>query len=835
MKSIIVKTSIIAMITCVLLVQNATVLTTIPTTNADSLSFSDQVIKMNNVSTISLLDAQFLMQDQGRIIAFTFLIKNTGNKELSLNDYWVRLRATNGKSFTTKISEQDKSLKAISANSSDTITFYSIVDKDTKLNEFVFDIVEWDFSAPNYERKLGSIQFPKGSSVSTPVNKEKLSVFGNSKLNFKIDQVIMTQDQNNAYLQINYQIRNNGLNSADLSKLNLLIQTDSLAVYPLDVSVFASNPLRSGEQKIYTLNVALPKHLIDKSLDFVTAIKEEANGVMLPIASLQIPLTKDNTITPIDKTKHTFINGQKINTFLESAFLSKVQDKTTINIHYAIRNVGLESVDYPNMAFSILTANGVTYPLTIKKTAENSTKLIPQIREVLEVEGILPADIDLNQAQIVVFTGANEKSEGYVLGSYLFRTSQQLGAIGSSYKYNNYNIKLESIQRVASTDKDTLIADLVITNKGSESSTVPMLGGYFMINGVKLNVEAKKITLNNNVTIAPGQSINLLVYSNIPYSTSITNISFILTNQTSSDANSHKHLFQFTSNTINEIASIQENETYSTKIVGQRSDVNIKRSRLINFEDSQIFYVELDLTNKEARASKIAELGGYLSNDLGEIIPVSFSQTNNQIRANGRVLISGWAKVPQSFKDSKMEFVMGQKVGTTGSENDEESSATGIIIKPVKYKLNFDSTAINTSFSNIAIGGYELSLSKIHASLHVTGMFTVSGVKLQTNYSLKRDKSYDLIAGDHKVLVEFVDQNTGKPTYSKQFGIGATQAQETILKPTEDGTLEIIFEDEHIQNKIQKYDDYVINIYTVIQDAKILLASKQLKWFQTTQ
>src|SRR5690606_7442603 len=118
------------------------------------------------------------------------------------------LKTNSGKTYTTKISEQDKNLKAIAPKSSKTITYYSIVDNAANLTDFKFDIVMWDFSVPSYERRLGSIQYPTGLNEKTPIYKDKLMQYGNTSLSSKIAHYTFTEDSNSTYLQINYQIEN---------------------------------------------------------------------------------------------------------------------------------------------------------------------------------------------------------------------------------------------------------------------------------------------------------------------------------------------------------------------------------------------------------------------------------------------------------------------------------------------------------------------------------------------------------------------------------------------------------------------------------------------------
>lgn len=832
MKSKLARASIVAVTACALLTSNGIMMNNIPVVHAAAtVNVSNKTVSLSATSTIALQDAQFLMQEQGRILAFTFTITNKGNRELPLADYWIRAKTTNGKSFSTKISDQDKNVKAIAPNSSRTLTYYTTVDKSTKLTDLIFDVIKWDFSVSNYESKLGSISIPKGTSELTPLYKEKAIKVGSLNVTSKISHYTLTSDTNNAYLQINYWLKNEGFNNVELNKLNYFIQTNSQAVYPISINAEEASVIRAGEQKLFTLNVTLPKNLIGSTLSLVTAIKDEAGGIMLPLAALKIPGTKDTTNTGIGNVKKTYMNGQPLNTFLDTAQVTKIMDKTNITLKWAIRNIGKESVEYPNFSFALMTKEGVSYPLNYKKSSDSVNKLLPQIREVVQIEGDLPLNIDLTSAKLVVNVSSAEGKPGYVMGAYQFKTTQQTGQIGSTYKYGNYEVKLNAVHRTASSDQDVLVADMQITNKGSDSVSVPLIGGYFMVNGVKLNSETLRYAMDNKVTLGANQSTNVMVYASIPYTADIKKLTFVVEDQSSGDAKQNKQIYQYTTEVLNEIRASNSETGYTVEKEGQRSSFTMKNSVLYSSEEADFYYVEFDANNLEARAALLGEVGGYLTNNNGEVIPVTFANTTSRIRSNGKVLLTGWAKLPRNFDKTSVQFIFGQKI--TPSE-DENKTTNQVIIKPIKYNLDLNQqTQVKNTLENISFAGHQLSLKKVNAMLYVTGMYTVSGLKLSLDYTLIKDNTYDLVTGDHNLMIEFVDQSAGKVTYSKKLALNSTQTDNTVLKLGKDMPIELIFEDSEIQSKVQSYDNYVLNVYDVFQDAKILIASKELKWFQT--
>lgn len=823
------KASVVAVTTCALLLQGSVVVHKTEYASAASISNStvSKSIKLNANSTIAIHNAQFLMQDSGRVLAYTVQITNNGNSELSLDDYWIRVKTNSGKSFSTKISELDKNIKTVAPRSSKTITYYSYVDNSTKLSDFLFEIIAWDFSVANYERQLGIIQYPKGTSEQTAINNSASLLINNMKLLASVSQYTMTQDNTNAYLQINFKIENQGLNVVDLTNLNLFVQTSDSAVYSINAGDISGVILQPKQQRLFTMHVALPKSLLGKPLTLVPAIKEATSGVMLPAASFALPAVKDTTYTDSGKAKAIYISGEQVNTFVDNAFFERNNASSNVSIQFALRNTGKQAVNYPSLSFSIVTADGVVYPLDYKKSDEALTKLLPGLREGINISGTVPSSVDLSKTKLLVRGGVEEKSEGYVLGSYQFVSSQQAGTIGSTYKYGDYGVKINSITRTATASDDVLVADIEVTNLSDNSKIVPNFSGYFMINGVKLDLTTNKAALDSKVTIAPRSTYNFVVYTSIPYTTSIDNVSFILSDKPTG-SESEKTVYRFNGQKLSEIDSLNSSGVYSLNIAGRHAEAKLTRTALYSGLTENYFYAEFDVTNKESRSTQLSDYNGYLTDETGEVIPVTFSEMKQKTSVNGKVLVSAWAKVKKGTEIENYDFVFGQTVSNSGEEEKENN----LIIKPVKLKLDGNDTdGIKTSLTDIPLPGYDLSLHRVNAILNVEGMYTVTGLKLLFDYNLEREESYDYIAGDHKLMIEFVDQGSGKATYSKQFSLTVPANGEERLQEAINQSMEIKFEDTLIQSKIQAYDKYKLNVYHVFQDAKILIASKDLKWF----
>ncbi|MBW7452697.1 hypothetical protein ACFOLF_19570 [Paenibacillus sepulcri] len=818
-------------------------------------AISSKIVKLTGSSYLNIRDAHFLMQEKGKVLAFSVAITNNGSTQLDLIDYWLRVKTKSGKSFKSTITEADKTKTTVAPKSTQYLTYYTVVDNQTKISDLTFEVVKWDFSVANYERRLGMIQYPANTTDQIPAFKDTVMLYNNNKIRSAIKQSYITKDANNAYLTINFLLENVGLQSADLSKMNFFIQTDSMSVYNVSSSLEGAS-IQPKERKIVTLHATLPLVVADKPLSFIASLNDDVSKVQLPSGVFALPATKAAAVTPAGATRMFYMDGTPINTKTGSAFLTQGSDKNQVSIDYTLTNTGTASIANPNLDYFLVTSSGTSYPLTFTK--EENGVLLPKIDKVVTLTGEIPSTIKPESSQLLVKTTATEKEKSYIIGSYYLKSTSQQGSLQSSFAYNDYTVKLDSVARSPLEDNDVLMANLTITNNSDVSKQVPSLSGYFMVNGVKIGTEQKAVGLDESVTIAPGASYEEVVYSEIPYTTAIDKITFVSTEPVQDKEG--KQLYQFSGQTLSETPIRNIDVPYDVTSVGKRASVKVTRSAVFAGEQKNNFYVELEAVNKETRAALIANLGGYIQDKNGVIVPVQFAEVKEKLSPNGKALVSAWAQVSKNFDTTSYQFIIGQSLvapNDTGSPPDTGGGTGGgagtgagtggtgtgtptqipVIVKPVSYTLNgTDAQGTKQGLTGITFGGYTLDIHHVNAYLNVAGEYDVQGLKMMFDYNLSKDKQYDYIAGDHKLMFEFVNKDTLKTTYSKQYALGTAGTDEELLKEAAESTpLTIIFTDKDIQANVQKYEDYTLNVYDVFQNTKLLIATKDLKWFTPSE
>jgi len=788
-----------------------------------------KIIRLNESSQLFIRNVYMLNQAKGKVMAFTATLTNNGSKELDLNDYMIRVKTKSGKSFKATLTEAGNRANIIPAKTSKNLTYFVLVDQQTKTEDILFEIVMWDFNAPNYERHLGVVGYPFSFSENVQPFKDKVLLYDNTKLRSAIKQVMISRDESYSYMTINFLLENVGFQTTDLSKARFALQTESMTVFDLDAGDLSQITIQPQERKIVTLNAQIPISVAGRKMDLVGAIEDATNGVRIPLGTFEMPNVQVSPATPALQPKLLYVSGNPITHTLGQAFTSESDQGKSIVMEYTFLNESTAAVTLPDLEFTLKDKDGTSYPLTYEL---EDKRLLPKIEKTITLTGEIPSTLDPNAVQMVVRTAPAGGKNGSLVGIFNVMTGSNQGNVESAFVHNGYEIKVNAIQRIPSSVADVVAADLLIKNNTAQHKAIPSFSGYFLINGVKVNAESFRVALDNSISIAPGETYNLVVYTQIPYTTSIDTIQFALTD--AANAQQAKTLYRFSSNGIAEIGKKSIDAIYEIEGVGRKSAVNIYKAGLYDNEKEKVMYVELDYENKESRAGTVVPISGYVSNVDGEIYDLQFTNYTGKIKANGKVILSGWAVLPKEFSNQDVELVIGQSVkGNAGDSNDAQEN---VIVKAQGFELKEDRLAgTQNSLINIPFHQYRFSMRNIYLNLGASPQGNqIDGLTLTFNYDLGRDAEARETAEAHKLILEIVNQDTKKATFSTEFEFDTLPGSNSLKEGT-GFTKTVTFQDNDISSKIDTYGSYVLNVYDQIGEQKIRLATKELRWFRTEQ
>ncbi|UQZ82981.1 hypothetical protein SK3146_02141 [Paenibacillus konkukensis] len=193
-----------------------------------------------SVGTVSLADNRYfelkdwsVLADNGaNNITFTVSVHNDSAADLMFHDYWVHLLTPSGSPITLNVWLQDKEIDRIAPHSAQNIRFYATVGDQTNLSELSVEFIQWDFSRPNFERRLGAIAVPAGYVTAAGSSREVR--MGDIPVRTVIKQRSMRQDEKNYHTTIVYEMTNAGAKSAAVPAYSFAIRTLEGFMYPLD-------------------------------------------------------------------------------------------------------------------------------------------------------------------------------------------------------------------------------------------------------------------------------------------------------------------------------------------------------------------------------------------------------------------------------------------------------------------------------------------------------------------------------------------------------------------------------------------------------------------------
>lgn len=787
--------------------------------SADSIQdvLAKQQIKITQNAVLTIKESQLLVQEQGKLLAFTVAIKNSGTTSINLLDYWVSVKNKSDKKFKLKLSEMDKNKGTVVPGATTYLTYYAFVDSETRIEDIVYEVVKWDFSQPNYERLLGTITTPAKTNGTTDAFKASEVLINNSNVTGALKSYVATKDQANTNATLRFKLINTSSKSVDISKINFHVQTSDWSVYKAE-AYLEKQSLAPKESIIILLDVTIPNSELAKKLTLVPALIDETNKIELPVGAYALPSLK--ATTPIGKNKsHTLqIENEQIKTLVASSEVAENDGRQEAIVKFNVTNTGKKTLNGSQLEFTLETSAGTQYPLEYKK--EDVTKLLPNIETVYELKGFVPNEINLNSSKLIVKNVIADGTKNFTLGTYALSGDELPSSSGNVYRTRDYEVNLISVNRVPDQVDDYLVTQLAITNTSDKAIKIPQLTGYYMADGVKVETSTSEVALDFSINLAPKATHQFIVYTKIPYTTEIGNVAFVLTQK--SENQTSKSLFEYKAQ-IPETVGQSIKSPYIIENIGKRANVNIKYSSINESHGNPYFYGEFELTNKETRASNVTQLGGYLEDANGVLVPITFTGIEERVLPNGKVLYAAYGQLPNQFNSSKYKLYLGQALPIGSSEKSET-----LLINPVAYNMSTQSQ-LNSSLQSIQFGGYTLDITEVQTGIKITNELIYEGIDLKLKYNLERNKEYQYTPKDQKIMIELVDQGPAKATYSKEYTL--SESGEDNLDIGAEIRLPIFFEDAKLMTKINSFQSYVVNIYTTFGNEKLLIASKEIKWF----
>lgn len=764
-----------------------------PTVSAEGKALGQ--IAINSNSYIELHQVLEFEGDQNKIVTFDVSFVNNGNNDIQLIDYWAQLKNKAGASYSIQLTEESSKLTEIVANSTSRLTFYSMVPKTEKINNLIFEWIQWDFSTANYQRKLGQIVVPVSYTYVNPAGEPgAININGTSiKTSAAITSVIEGIENND--IELTLELENSGSRGVTLPEYSYYIRTKDDLIYKLDKPESTDSILQPRIEKELVMTTTIPNS-IELGTELQLVMTQTQGSVELPVG--YFALAKSDRIS-LFSSKVISLNNSELSVSAERASVS--EDKFTVVLNY--ENTGNQDITLPTYLFVLEDNEGKRYILTSELTetsinAKESREVI--LTTTLTSEEVNPLDL------LLIMEKKDAEKEAEYVATFELPT---ISGLSKSYNYTNddgtYKVTLNGLQRLPYGDQDLLAADVTITNTTTHILPLIDLSAYIKMNGLEINNEdIVMVNKDNIISLAANASTNIIIYTKIPYTYVFDNMTLGLEEKVSEQSTKTIAIFKET-NTSFALPVIADSATYTIDNVGKRANLKVMDSYTYSGDYTDLFYTEVELENTEKRLTDIVNLVGYYKTSEDVYYPASITEVKDKVLPNGKLLLALWSKLPKGYELNELDIIIGEQASAEDAE---------AFIKAVQLEIR-GSDAVAKKINNMSLYPYNVQLSNF------IGRIQEEERRIEFDYEVAKDYKYALVQGDHKLVIEIVDTDD-KIQYNKELTL------ETDLELGED-SYEFSIPFKNIRSY---FGGFTVNVYDQFDGHKRLIASDHLSWNQ---
>ncbi len=687
----------------------------LPVAAAESLLNSTQAdipaidsVSFNENQSVALSDISMYPDGKNNRVTFTLTFTNNSYTDMDFINYWVRLQSNSGLNYSVNLLAADKDKNRITAQSSESFSFYANVGKDVSLQDLRFKLIQWDFSVAGYERALGTLQVPADFTLETKVGQSRTVWINQLKTSSKAESMRVTKRDKANQVSFKFFLKNTDIQPLTLPDLQYKLKTSNGLLYPLKATV----------------------------------------------------LTKDAIVQPLEEKEGVLSGSVPAEVSLDGAQLVITRTETINN--------------------SAVTTAMAYYELVEKKTE-------PQDQAATE---------------------------------QLFMTDN-----------GTYGALVNHFHRVPWEDKDIVILDVTITNRGSESVPVPQLGSYLMFDD-SIKVESKNVRMDKAIALKPGETTNIQITGKVPYTYEFDQMKLVLQEL-------NKEGDKISASDITEMFVKADQYDSPMVAVGDAfiTDSNLmdKVSYTVNHvkkyssEAESIYVAQVEVKNLEKRQLELSSLVGYFKLPDGVTVSAMNIAGKNKVAPNGKAFVYFYTVVPEAYDLEGSSLIMGRAV-SEGKLLEGEAKADSYV-NAVTFGLPVEDKTVQNNLKNVPIGHYSLTLQKLKTTVD----YQQNRVNLGFDYQLKKELLLATDPATHKVEIEMVDPD-GRVSMTQIYDLekGSTPlllgSQSTKISEVE----------ENLVYDLSKLKKYTINIYDLMQveggeyNFKRLIASKKFDWFITS-
>lgn len=670
---------------------------------------------------------------------------------------------------------------------------------------------------------LMSLVIPVMAATSVPAL-NKVSLGGNSTAEIK--QINLFPNGGTKTAAFTLSIYNGG--STDLLFIDYWVKLQSKSGSSFNVKVIDQdkdkNRIAAKTSQDFTFYSEVSNSLdVDDLIVKVIKWDFSVSSFERTLGQISIP-TGYTGINATQTAKTLDIDGVKIELSFSDVILANRDGNLQASTNLTLVNKGQRKALIPStLKVFIQTTEGYVYELS--GNFENLS-VDPQLKSNVQLKATLPGTLKSQNWKLILVQNDATSKLNIPIAAFPGRVGTSTGgSIASkttkfSTKAGTYNVKLNGIQKMPWGDEDIITAELVISNPGKITLALPIMTGDFILEGVSTGSDnTKLVQLDNVMNLRAGAEATIILYVKVPYTYEYDDVELILETKDTKEATTAFTVASFKYDT-QELALpvIGKDQIHVLDNVGKKANITVEDAYMFNGVESSLFYANLVMENKEKRPSNLIKLEGYIRAEDDSLFPATISTVKSVINPGGKALISVSSVIPDSYKDNKLDIIIGE--GVTGAEVTIGDKVADGFVKAAILDREHNVSAPQEALENIKIHPYDFTVKNMYATLDSS-----TTVRFEFNYDMAKTTSYSFIAEKHKVVIELV---SGTFKYEKEFDIDNTEG----FKLGIGNGISFTTEDPNITTKVAKNFMYTLNVYDKYGDYKRLVATKQLKWFE---
>ncbi|MFD2615540.1 hypothetical protein [Paenibacillus gansuensis] len=780
-------------------------------------------IYLSKNSFIQLKEINMMPTEEGKLVYFKVSFYNGEQKPIDFMDYWLRLQTKTGTKYVTKTVTAPKNNNEINPKTKQEYTFYAKVDASLNISDLVVKFIKWDFSAPGYERSLGTVSFPKTYNNTTPIYMKRSVAAPGVSLNTFIRKAVIEKNDEQKAVTVSYDLDNTSNKELELANIKLYLTTVSGTLFPLDVPADATK-LKGRSKVTLELTTSIDKNVNLIGSKMLISYIEPESKLELPLAYNQLAYTT-NVITkvPAGATRVITINKSSFEATIKTVRKYPKDTNNNYVLNFSLKNVGKTPVTLPAYQFMLLNQNGLTYPLTSSEEL-NTITIAPQASKTLTLSALVPNTVNMSNLDLQLRAPLVEGKPASATPLAVFKVPSMNGLPSSNnqYLYNSakgtYQLSIGNVERLPWGEKDQLNVSLDVTNLGSSSLPQLPAKGSIEIDGIKLDAaQTKIIQVNPNVNISSGETARIVFSTKIPYTAYFKNVSLHLEEEVDGKTSPLVELIK----PIDSIAlpEISTDSIKKIESIGRRSQIKVGDVHTYEGATKNLVYVELIMKNSELRNADLPKLTGYFKTSENLYYTANLAKVTTKVNPNGEVLLGLWGEVNKNYKVNHLSVVLGEAITDTAF-TPQDGTPDGIM-NGFTLKLPSEDTSVKQDLSKLNLKPYTLNIRNV-----LPVIMDKDKIRLNFEYDLNKTTDFEQVTDSHKITLEIDD---GKNKFSQSLDLDKAESDKSLI--TGNSVQKALdFEDSRlldIQNRIIN-----VNIYDEFNGYKKKIGTQTFNFYQ---